>query len=109
MLPLQLRVAAVQEIDTFGIEAEVVVVFSVAQVTQAVACCVLGVFFGDFAAGGQLVVVLYDAEGYLDDILSFLLAVLKHAVLELEQRNQTENDQPDQCQSDQELHACGYP
>lgn len=53
--------------------------------------------------------VFDDTDCDLDDIPGFLLAVLKHAVLELEQRNQTENDQSDQSQTDEELHACGYP
>ena len=50
-----------------------------------------------------------DADGDVDQVAGFLLAVLEHAVLQLEQRNQTEDDQADQRQADQELHAGGDP
>ncbi|MPN57665.1 hypothetical protein SDC9_205359 [bioreactor metagenome] len=51
--------------------------------------------------------MLDDAEGHLDQVAGLVLAVMQHALANLEQRNQAEDEQADQHQATEDVHARG--
>ncbi len=100
-------VAAMNEIDAVGIEAEIVVVAGVTQAAQGIAGSQFGIVLGQLAFGEQLVMVADDANAYFDDVAHFFLAILQHRALELEECRHAQYEQADQGQANEKLHAGG--
>jgi len=74
-----------------GVDDEIVIVVLVAQAAQAFPGGLFCIFFGELAACCELLVMIENPHADLDQILGFLLAVFKHAVLELQQRAEAEH------------------